>query len=159
MCRMRARFSNLAVAVFFVLPLLAGNGAAAETLRLAGTGGVIEAMRQVGPPFAAATGLELHVIMGLGSSGAMRALADGVLDVVVAARELSPQEANGKMVSHPFARTPLVFITSHPKPNGLRSSDIAPIYASENTKWEDSTSPDTAQLLGQSSEYTIGRSG
>jgi len=120
-------------------PLPAGSGAAAETLRLAGTGGVVEAMRQVAPQFTAATGVEVEIVDGLGTSGAMRALADGALDAVFAAREHTPDEAKTPLVSSAFARTPLVFVTSHRKPNGWKSSDIAPIFAAENPKWEDGT--------------------
>lgn len=136
---MRAAYSNVAIAALLAFPLLAANGAAAETLRVAGTGGIIEAMRQVARPFAAATGIQLDVIVGLGSSGAMRAIADGKIDVVVAARDSYPNEAKGKLVSYPFARTPLVFVTAHRKPNGLRSSDIPAIFAAQNPKWEDGT--------------------
>ena len=49
-------------------------------------------MLQIAPSFKAATGDELQVTVGLGSSGALRALADGALDVVVSARELTPAE-------------------------------------------------------------------
>lgn len=136
---MRVPFSNLAFAVVVALPLLAGNGTAAAPLRLAGTGGIIEAMQQIAPSFKAATGDELAVTVGLGSSGALRALADGVLDLVVSAREITPAEAKGKLVARAFARTPLVFITSKRKPNGLKTSDIAPIFATINPKWQDGT--------------------
>jgi phosphate transport system substrate-binding protein len=136
---MRAAYSNVAIAALLASPLLAGPGTAAETLRLAGTGGIIEAMQQIAPSFKAATGIQLEVIVGLGSSGAMRAIADGKLDVVVAARDSYPDEAKGKIISYPFARTPLVFVTSHPKPNGLRSSALPEIFVSLNPKWEDGT--------------------
>ena len=134
---MRASFSKLAFSLFLAFPLLTANAATAESLRLAGTGGIIEAMKQIAPSFKAATGNELDIAVGLGSGGALRALADGKLDVVVSARALNPDEAKLKMVAQPFARTPLVFITSHPKPNGLRSSGIARIFASADPKWAD----------------------
>lgn len=136
---MRALFLKLALPVAFAFPLVAINGAAAETLRLAGTGGIIEAMRQIAPQFKAATGIEVQVIVGLGTSGAMRAIVDGKIDVVVAGLPLSPELAEGLLVSHRFARTPLVLITSHPKPNGIKAGDIAAIVAAENPKWEDGT--------------------
>ena len=78
---MRAQVSNVAVAVFFAGLLLAGNAAAAETLRLGGTGSAIEMLRQVGAQFTAATGVKIDVVFSLGSTGAIRALADGVLDI------------------------------------------------------------------------------
>lgn len=136
---MRATFSKLAIAVAIGASLTAGDLAATETLRLAGTGGIIEAMQQVAPKFEAATGIKLEVIVGLGSSGAMRALAAGKLDVVVAARDLSPDEGKGLLISHPFARTPLVFVTSHPKPNAVKADDLTAIFAAVNPKWQDGT--------------------
>jgi phosphate transport system substrate-binding protein len=137
---MRASISNLALVMsVLACPLPAGSGAAAETLRLSGTGGIVEAMRQVAPQFTAATGVEVEIVAGLGTSGAMRALADGAIDAVFAAREFTPDEARTPLVSDAFARTPLVFVTSHRKPNGLKSGDIAPIFAAENPKWEDGT--------------------
>jgi phosphate transport system substrate-binding protein len=136
---MRAAYSNVAIAALLAFPLLAGNAAAAETLHIAGTGGVLEAMRQIAPPFAAATGLNLEIITGLGTAGAMRALSDGVIDAVFAAREPKPDEAKVKLVARAFTRTPLVFVTSHRKPNGLKSSDIPAIFVAQNPKWEDGT--------------------
>lgn len=136
---MRTSFSKLAMAVGIVVPLLTTNAAKAETLRLAGTGGIIEAMRQVAPQFKAVTGIELQVIVGLGTSGAIRAIVDGKIDVVVSGLPLSPELAEGLLVSHPIARTPLVLITSHPKPNGVKTGDIAAIVAAANPKWEDGT--------------------
>lgn len=132
-------FSKLAIAAVIAFPLMAANGASAETLRLAGIGGIIEAMRQVAPQFKAATGIDVQVVVGLGTSGAMRAIVDGKLDLVVAGLPLSPELAEGLLVSHRFARTPLVLITSHPKPNGIKAADIAAIIAAENPKWEDGT--------------------
>src|ERR1039458_10262879 len=81
LCRTRAQVSqvsNVAVAVFFAGLLLAGNAAAAETLRLGGTGSAIEMLRQVGAQFTAATGVKIDVVFSLGSTGAIRALGDGV---------------------------------------------------------------------------------
>ena len=136
---MRTSFSTLTFALLLAGPLVAGPGVAAETLRLGGTGGILEAIRQVGPPFAIATGLKLEVNAGLGTAGAMRALADGNLDVVFSARDLDPNEKKAGLIARPIARTPLVFVTSHPDPNGLKSGDLAAIFASQNPKWADGT--------------------
>lgn len=136
---MRARLSNLSLAVLLVFPLLAGNEAAAATLRVAGSGGILVAIQQLAPPFKAATGVELEVFPGLGTAGAMRALSDGVIDAVFAAREPYQNEAKVKLVSPAFTRTPMVFVTSHAKPNGLRSSDIPESFSAQNPKWDDGT--------------------
>ena len=134
---MRASYSNAAIAALLAFPLLAGNGATAATLRVAGSGGFLEAIQKIAPPFAAATGSQLQVIGGLGTAGAMRALSDGVIDAVFAAREPKPGEAKVKLVSRAFTRTPMVFVTSHAKPNGLRSSDLPEMFSAQNPKWQD----------------------
>jgi len=136
---MRASYSNVVIAALLAFPLLAGHGAAAKTLRVGGSGGFLVAIQQISGPYKAATGVDLEVIAGLGTAGAMRALGDGVIDVVFAAREPNPNEVKVRLLSPAFARTPLVFVTSHPKPNGLRSGDIPEIFTSLDPKWEDGT--------------------
>lgn len=136
---MRAPFLKLAFSAFLAIPLLAGHGAVAAPLRLAGTGGIIEAIKQIAPKFTTATGIQMDVIVGLGTSGAMRAIADGKIDIVASGLPLNPDQAKGPLVSHPFARTPLVFVTSHPKPNGLKTSDLPAIFAAQNPTWQDGT--------------------
>jgi phosphate transport system substrate-binding protein len=94
-------------------------------------------MRHVGAAFTAAEGIRLDIALSLGSSGALRALADGSLDIAVAGRPLWPEENKSGLVVVPVARTALVFATSHRNPNDLRSADLAPIYASPRPTWAD----------------------
>jgi phosphate transport system substrate-binding protein len=134
---MRARFSNLAVAVFFVFPLPAGHAAAAEMLRLAGTGGATAMLQHVAAEFAVSSGIKIEVIPGLGSKGGIIAAADGVVDLAVSARLLNPDEVALGLTAIPFARTALVFVTSHPKPNSLNSTELTGIFTAVNPKWTD----------------------
>ena len=131
------QFANFAFAVFFVGPLLAGDGAAAETLRLAGTGGAMPMAERVATGFVVATGIKIEVIPGLGSKGAIAAAADGAIDLAISTRLLTPAEAARDMTAIPFARTALVFITSHPKPNSVNSTALVGIFSSISPKWSD----------------------
>jgi phosphate transport system substrate-binding protein len=133
-------FANLAFAVFLAGPLLAGDGASAETLRLAGTGGAMPMAERVAAGFVVSTGIGIEVIPGLGSKGAIAAAADGVIDLAVSARSLTPEEAARGLTAIPFARTALVFITSHAKPNSLKSTELVGIFGSTNPKWADGSS-------------------
>jgi phosphate transport system substrate-binding protein len=126
-------------AIIALLSLLAGAPACADTLRVGGTGGAIDMMRHVGAAFTAAHGTRVDVALSLGSSGALRALADGALDIAVAARPLWPEENEARLVVVPVARTALVFATSHRKPNSLTSAELPRIYASPRPTWADST--------------------
>lgn len=118
-------------------PLLAGSAMAAEKLRLAGTGGAMAMAEQIAVEFAVSTGIKIQVIPGLGSKGGINATADGVVDLAVSARLLAPDEAARGLTAVAIARTPLVFITSHRKPNSVNSVDIPGIFAATNPKWAD----------------------
>ena len=73
---MSRSIARLAIALLFAGAVSTGN--AAETLRLGGTGTAIGMLQQVGAEFTAATGVKVEVVASLGSTGAIRALADGV---------------------------------------------------------------------------------
>jgi phosphate transport system substrate-binding protein len=134
---MRAAIAKSAIVLLLAGAVPTGTVAAADTLRVGGTGGAIEMMRHVAPVFGPATGINMEVIPGLGSGGALRALRAGVLDIAVAARKLEPVDASRGFVAVPVARTALVFVTSHPKPNSLKSSELPEIFKSATPKWAD----------------------
>jgi phosphate transport system substrate-binding protein len=72
----------------------------------------------------------------LGSSGALRALLAGVLDVAVVSRPLLPEEVARGALSRAYGRTPLLVVT-HP---GVRKKDITTaeleqIYSGGRTTW------------------------
>lgn len=134
---MHGSFSNVAFAVSLAGALLAGHGASAETLQLAGTGGATAMMEHIAAGFAVSTGIKIEVIPGLGSKGAIGAAADGAVDLAVSARPLYPNEVALGLTAIPFARTALVFVTSHRKPNSLNSTELTEIFKGINPKWAD----------------------
>jgi phosphate transport system substrate-binding protein len=134
---MRASVSRLVFAGLLTGPLLAGNGTAAETLRLGGTGSAIGMLQQVGAEFTAATGVKVEVVASLGSTGAIRALADGVLDIAIPGRPLNANESAAGLRQVAVLRTAYVIATSHFNPNGLKSAELAGIFAAEKAAWAD----------------------
>ncbi len=134
---MHASLSKLAFAVCLAGPFLAGHGASAETLKLAGTGGAMPMAEHVAAEFAVSTGIKIKVIPGLGSKGAIAATADGVIDLAISARPLNAEEATLGLTTSPFARTALVFITSKDKPNSLKSTELVELFKLANPKWAD----------------------
>lgn len=131
----RSLFAMVAVCVAVVTAAAAPAGA--EAIRIGGTGGAIPLLQRAVAPFAADSGDELDVVPNLGSSGAIFALANNVLDVVVAARPLNAEEAGLGLVAVPFARTALVFVTSRTEPENLTSTRIVDIFDSANPTWSD----------------------
>lgn len=136
---MRISNSRLAIAVFFGCALAAAPGAAQETLRIGGTGTAIGMLQQVGAEFTAATGGKVEVVTSLGSNGAIRALADGMLDIAVPARPLKTDETAAGLRQVAVLRTAYVIATSHSRPNGLKDVDLAGIFAAEKPAWADGT--------------------
>jgi phosphate transport system substrate-binding protein len=134
-----ASISRLALAGLLAGPLFVGNGAAAETLRLGGTGSAIGMLHQVGAEFTAAAGGKIDVIPSLGSTGAIRALTDGVIDIAVSARPLKADEAAAGLHQVTVMRTAYVLATSHRTPNALKSADLPRIFAAEKAAWADGT--------------------
>jgi phosphate transport system substrate-binding protein len=79
----------------------------------------------------------LEVIPSLGSSGGIRALAEGALDVAVSGRPLTNEEAKQGMRVAVTLQTPFALVTSHVGPNGLKSDEIADIFRAPRAEWAD----------------------
>lgn len=110
---------------------------AAETVRIGGTGSTNEMVKSLAPAFLAETGIAVELIPSLGSGGGIRAAADGVLDLCIAGRPLKPgEQALGLKMTGELS-TPFTIVTSHPKPNGLKSAEIAQLYQSDKPTWAD----------------------
>ena len=137
------RFSSVPFTRTCVLALVAFVAAASaapatgETLKLGGTGTATELLKRLGAVFKADSGVEVVVVPSLGSSGAIRAVIDGALDLAVTGRALKPEEAARGLTVAFTARTPFVLATSHPNPDGLALADIANAFQSERATWSD----------------------
>ena len=109
----------------------------AHDLRAGGTGSATELLRVLLAAFGKQADVEGRVVPNFGTTGALHALADGVLDVAVAGRAPNPEEAAKGLVVAYTARTPFVIATSHPKPNALSLADLAQAFRSYQSTWND----------------------
>ncbi len=134
---MRASLSSSAIGAFFAVVLVAGSGAAADTLRMGGSGSAIGTLKRLGAAFAAGSATKVDVVPSLGSTGGIRAVSDGVLDIGASARLLKPEEAATGLIQVLVARSPFGLVTSHRSPNGLKSAEIAELFKSEKSRWAD----------------------
>lgn len=74
----------------------------------------------------------------LGSSGGMRALADGRIDVAVIGRKAKPDEHPGQLEIMPYAKTPLVLATSRKKGQaGFSKAQFQTILENGGGTWND----------------------
>lgn len=112
--------------------------AQAGTLRIGGTGSATVLMQQLGAAFEAGEAdTTVEVIPGLGSSGSIAAVHDGVLDLAVSARPLKPNEQG--LIAIVAVRTPYGLVSSNPEPGNISKADIATFYAEPKATWPDGT--------------------
>lgn len=105
-------------------------------LRIGGVGSVAPILKRLAATYEQQhPGFRVQVVEPpLGSSGSVRALAAGKLEVAVTGRVLSPQELGS---ATPWVRTPLVLATSYLKATGLSLKQVADAYAGRMTNWPD----------------------
>jgi phosphate transport system substrate-binding protein len=120
---------------FVVLVSEAATGA--DAIRIGGTGGALEILRLAAEPMRSADGTRIEVLPSLGSAGALRAVAAGAIEVAISARQLTPEEATSGLNAVAFARTPLVFVSSHPTPDAMTAGQLVAAFAARNPRWSD----------------------
>ncbi|BDU73026.1 substrate-binding domain-containing protein [Mesoterricola silvestris] len=91
--------------------LHAADGGA--VLRVGGAGAGLGTLKRLGEAFQnVQPGAKVQMVPNLGSSGGIKALLDGAVDLAVAARPLRPGEFQGGARAHPYGRTPFLFIAN-----------------------------------------------
>jgi phosphate transport system substrate-binding protein len=112
---------------------------AAEVLRISGTGTALGSIRQLAAAFERRTpGVTVKLLPSVGSSGAIRAVAEGALDIGISGREMLAEERARGLVELAYARTPFVFAAGPRVPAaGLTGPQLARIYRGELTSWDD----------------------
>ena len=136
---MRRSYWTQSLITLLFAGLLAGQASAADTLRLGGTGGAMPMAQHISTAYAAQGGPTIEIVPDLGSSGAIRAVADGVIDLAISSRALKAEESARGLKDTRFALTPLVLITSHPAPGSVKSSDLPQMFGTQTAKWPDGT--------------------
>ena len=115
------------------------TGATAEEIRIGGTGNGLGTMRLMGAAFSKThPDIRITIMGSLGSSGAIKAVPKGALDIGLASRLLTDGERNEGLVITEYARSPTVFAVSNRSAVGAVTRDqIADIYAGRLAKWTD----------------------
>jgi phosphate transport system substrate-binding protein len=130
------RFSSIIVvtALFGIC-----STASADAIKIGGAGAATEMIRFLGGKFAALHPDQLEVVPSLGSTGGLRAVQAGMLDIAIAGRALtSDEEAKGLAGRFAF-RTPWGLATSRSGPSGFARTSIAGIYLNDGARWDDET--------------------
>jgi phosphate transport system substrate-binding protein len=133
----RRAFSGCAVAVLAMLLVSGSRSAAAEMIRISGTGGAMETMRILGEAFRKNNPeIRVEILPGMGSSGSIKAVLAGRLEIGLSGRTLNGEERDQGAVETRYAKTPFVFAVNRTlKITGLTLEGVAGIYAGKRD-WE-----------------------
>lgn len=125
--------------VALVLLLASSVGAAAETLKIGGTGTAFGTMRRLVDEFTARNpDMDVTILPTLGSSGGMRALGAGAIDVALTSRPMTESERSLGATEIEYARTPLVFaVSNRSNVTAISSRELADIYTGKLVTWAD----------------------
>ncbi|MBI4912950.1 MAG: substrate-binding domain-containing protein [Acidobacteria bacterium] len=132
------RFRSLFQAIFLLLVVCHGLQGM-DTLRISGTGSALGGIKLMAAAFMKKhAGVKVEVLPGIGSGGAIRAVADGKLDLACTARPLFPQEQRRDLREEGYCLTPFVFGTQ-PGTDvaSLTLEEVERIYAGVQKTWKD----------------------
>jgi phosphate transport system substrate-binding protein len=113
---------------------------AGETVRINGSGTGLEMMKPLIEAYVKSVpGVTFVMDKPLGSSGAIKALIAGALDIAVSSKLLKPEEAAQGANLRPFGKTPLAIVTGSNVPvKNISTEELEAIYSGRNRKWPDS---------------------
>lgn len=133
---MRLSLAPVAIAALMA-SAMATAAVAADPVRVGGTGAAFGFLQSLGDAYGARSGVQVVNVPSLGSGGGLRAVAENKIDIAVSGRPLQPDEIAKGLAAVLTVRTPYFIVTSHRNPGGLKSADVASLYAKPNATWAD----------------------
>ena len=131
------RSSGFSLALFLSL-LISVSAFAEDMVRIGGTGAALRAVETVAAAYRARTpNARIVVLPSLGSTGSIRALADGKIDIAIASRALTQDERDKGLTDRVLGETAWGFATPVKDPPNFTSDDIARIYQGKIKSWGD----------------------
>jgi phosphate transport system substrate-binding protein len=140
MYRSKIRLNLLLRTVLASLLALLGSVVSAEVINISGVGLSAPLMQRLADAYRKQQPGDTVTILlpPLGSTGALRALRNGRLDIAISGRQPSPDETAGVGKTIELARTAFGFATSSGVRNaGITAKDLADIYAGRLLRWDD----------------------
>jgi len=124
-----------------LLVLGSAHAAAAEQIKIGGTGCALGTMRLLAEAFSAKNpDVAITFVPNLGSSGGIAALSAGAIDLALSSRPLRPNERLPGTTEIEYARSPFVFaVSAKSKVTAVTREELAQIYAGSTPRWPDGT--------------------
>jgi phosphate transport system substrate-binding protein len=129
-------FRGLLLLIVFVFPLIPLQARAGE-LRISGTGGALGLVKRLAAEYRKRhPAASIRILPSLGSTGGIKAVKAGALDIAISSRTLSEKETG--LTMREIGRTPFVFATGMNSPvSGISVSELVALYSGRTERWPD----------------------
>lgn len=138
MLHLKARALTLAL---LILPAMGSAGLleADSRIRIGGSGGALSTLQILGEAFKKThASVTVVIVPSLGSSGGIKAMLAGAIDLAVISRPLNEAERNQGAMATAYARTPVVFAVAAPlNISAITTRELVGIYAGGVKTWPD----------------------
>ena len=116
-----------------------GGALAADTIRINGSGTVLDMLKPMLEAYRKNNNnIAFEMEKPLGSSGAVKALISGALDIAASSKPLTAEESSKGCQLKTFGKTPLVIVTQQKvKKTDISSKELEDIYNGTTTFWPD----------------------
>ena len=127
--------------ILAALCILSAPAAMAQEIKIGGTGNALGTMRLLGEAFSKQhPDMKVAVLSSLGSSGAIKAVPKGAIDIGLTSRALSDEERATGSVATEYARCPTVLaVSTISTVTAITREQIADIYTGKLATWPDGT--------------------
>lgn len=138
-CWRRFLHGALDRALALLIAAFAPLAAADTTIRVGGTGSGLGTMQRLAEAYARKEPSSRMVIVpNLGSSGGVKALLAGVVDLAVISRAPKAEELAGGLIAYEYGRTPFVFVThSKSDASSISLRAAAEYFSGRAAQWPD----------------------
>lgn len=141
-CRLYWRARALAFAIGLALLLaFPGRGTAADVIKIGGSGAALGTIQMLADAFAKQDPkFRATTVPSLGSSGSIKALVGGAIDLAVTSRPMKDDERKLDVKETEYGRTPFVFaVSTRSKITAITRRQLADIYAGKMMNWPEGT--------------------
>lgn len=130
-----------------------------RVLHIAGSGSNLPLARALADAYTAANpDARLVIHQSIGSTGGVRAVHDGAIDLGLVSRELKPRESALGLRYVPYARVAVAFaVDSHLPVQALSTEDVLALYAGDKETWSDGTPVVVLQREEGDSSHLVAR--
>jgi phosphate transport system substrate-binding protein len=128
----------VAVCIVALCTSLPGRSLAADSFSVNGSGSALDMLKPLVEAYRKINrDVRIEMEKPLGSSGAVKALLAGALDVVVSSKPLKPEETAKGALLREYGRTPLVIVTEkNVRKSDITTKELEDIYAGRTSKWQ-----------------------